>query len=855
MRKHSGLSTVVGTVFLAAVVVSSLSYVTYSMNVMGNFSESLIIEEKRQQDKQGEEFEITSVNMTSANKLDGIVTNTGQVPLEIKSLWIEEVGNPESTKKFDIGTTIAPGNQLDLINSGVNFDMATTKGYNLKMVSGRGEIQTFYVNSVGSNSLYLNSYVLPAVVSTEFDTTVLLTVTNNSTSNASILNLTPASPIIDTSACTPGCTATYVSGPIPTSYPSLKQGETATFAWVYTISGVDSNQIIFTISLANGIVTNTVSASVQIRDVVSALESGTALNTLGLQTITGSNDVLYLHNENWFTPNGEYQLQTTTPDLGGDFVDIDNEDPTWITNNATDTIILPAGIWNASINYITEFLPDSLIQSGNNQVDMIFHLNRNVDNEPDSSGNTNGLDRCNSSASPQYLSSGGPDNSPYYHFDGSNDCFTSNFNVDSSGYASIQGSPDTTAFWFKANNLSVNRAIMFRVDDNTSGYTKDFYQISLGDGNSGSAGKIVFEFTPSSDGNSRTKCISTARWDDNAWHHVVAVRDGSNQCKLYMDGNSTPVATDTHSYSSTSIDATNEFKIGYNGAGEYFTGDIDQIFHWNDKALSPSEISALYNTKYGDTASQINFSIYITDEFGNNIEPPIKQSLNYNIKFADSGDLDDSTSYNNLADNIWNQINYTTGSIGQITLEPTQRLNFTMAYVSGLDMILRHDDNTMISPKSSYLQTTTPSTAFPAYFTYDKTNRLQVIAYNSGPYGSWFVYQGTRAIFDSLTSTTSYAGLICSVNSTQSDPCDASSQSNANSPWRVSEDRDSIFIPVGSSVSMYFWQIQDRPDRDYNGGTQIPAGDYHMYVFIDGYDETGKSFLRQMDIGNVKVVD
>lgn len=850
MRKHRGLSAVVGTVFLVAVVIGALSYVTYSMNILGNFSESLMTEEKRQKDIQSEKFEIISVDITPTSKLDGVIKNTGQIPLEIKTLWIDEAGVNDDVKKFTVDKTIAPGNSINLINS-VDFDMNPAKGYTMKTVSGRGAVQTFYVNSVSSNNLYLQTHALPEVISTEFDTVVLMTVTNNATNDATILNLTPNPlPTIDTSTCSPDCLATLVSGPTPISYPSLKLGETATFKWVYTVSGKENNAIRFTTSILNGIATNNASASVKIRDVVSALESGTALNSLGLQTITGSNDILYLHDENWFTPNGEYQLQTSTPDLGGDFIDIDNEDPTWITNNATDTIVLPAGVWNASFNYITEFLPDSLIESGNNQVDMIFHLNKNTDPEPDSSGNTNGLDRCNGSSSPSF-SSGGPDNSNYYHFDGSNDCFTSNFNVDSNNFASILGSPDTTAFWFKANNLSVNRAIMFRVDDNTNGYSKDFYQISLGDGNSGSAGKIVFEFD-TSDGSSRTKCMSTARWDNNAWHHVVAVRDASNQCKLYMDGNSTPVATDTHSYSSTSIDATNKFKIGYNGGGEYFTGDIDQIFHWNDKALSTGEISDLYNAKYGDTATQINFSIYVTDNLGNNIEPPLAQSLNYNIKFADSSDLDDSTSYNSLADNIWKQINYTAGSISQVTLNPTQRLNFTMAYASGLDMILRHDDNTMISPKSSYLQTTIPTTAFPSYFTYDKSNRLQVIAYNSGPYGSWFVYQGTRAIFDSITGTTSYAGLICSVNSTQADPCDTG---GTNSSWRVTEDRDSIFIPVGSSVNMYFWQIQDRPDRDLSGGTQIPAGEYHMYVFVDGYDETGKSFLRQMDIGTVKVVD
>jgi hypothetical protein len=198
-------------------------------------------------------------------------------------------------------------------------------------------------------------------------------------------------------------------------------------------------------------------------------------------------------------------------------------------------------------------------------------------------------------------------------------------------------------------------------------------------------------------------------------------------------------------------------------------------------------------------------------------------------------------------------MNYTTGSLSSVTVNPQERLNFTIVYKSGLDMILRHDDNTMTSPKSSYLQMPTPNFEFPSYFTYSRATILKVIATNGGPYGSWFRYQGTRAVFDDLASTTSYAGLICSVNSTLTgDECNTG---GTNSAWRITEDRDSIFIPVGSIVNMYFWEIQDRPDRNLSGGTKIPAGDYHMYVFIDGYDETGKAFLRNMDIGKVKVTN
>jgi hypothetical protein len=845
MRSHKGLSTVVGAVFLVAAVVSSLSYVSYSMNSMGDFSRILITEQALQTEKLKESFEVSSVTVTPANKLDAVIRNSGQIPLEIKTLWIDEQNVIDEVKKFVIDKTIAPGGSIHLIDN-VDFDADPNKGYNVKIVTGRGDVQTFYVNSPASNNLYIQTLTLPETVSTEFDTVILMSVTNNSTNASTILNLTPTQyPIIDTSGCTI-CTATYVSGPTPSSYPSLKPGETAIFKWVYTIAGSHADKIKFTTSLQNGVITNTASSEVKIREVVSSLESGTSISALGLQTSTGSANVLYLHSETFGTPSNAYQLATTTPDTVGNFIDIENENPSWFTNNGTNTITIPAGTWTASLNYLTEYLPDNLIQTGNNEVDMIFHFNDNSNNEPDSAAKTSGLTRCNGSARPTYFASGGPDNSSYYRFDG-NDCMTSTSSV-SPGISDIAGFPDTTAIWFRADNISSLRAIMFRADRSHTGYSDDFYQISLGDGSSGNQGKLVFQFTTGTSGTT-TKCMSSARWDNNIWHHVVAVRDAANQCKLYVDGNSTPVATHTASNSNVLVDTTGSFKVGYNGSSEYFIGDIAQMMHWNEKALSTSEISSLYASKYGDTATLVDINIHKTDVNGSIIGPPIHTITNHPIRFGDSKNLDNASTYNNLADSVWKHTNYT-ASINQVTINPQERLKFTITYKSGLDMILRHDDLTMTNPKSSFLQIPTPISSFGAYFSYSKSAPLKVITYNGGPYGSWFLYQGTRAVFNNLSDNTAYAGIICSVNSTQSDPC---STGSGNNNWMVSEHRDSIFVPVGAKAIMYFWEIQDRPDRNQAGGSIIPNGDYHLYIFISGYDEVGKTFLRQMDIGRVRV--
>ena len=1039
MRKHSGLSSVVGMVFLVAIVVGSLSYVTYSMNILGNFSESLITEEKRQKDKQSEAFEISSIEITPANKLDGVVTNTGQVPLEIKSLWIEEVGVPNSMQKFDIGEMISPGNQFDLINS-VDFDMDPNAGYAMKIISGRGEVQTFYVNSVGDANLYLNSYTVPEVVSTEFDTTILLEVTNNSTNAAPILNLTPTIDV-DDSSCSPDCIATYVSGPTPPSYPSLKQGDTVTFSWVYTVAGSNANEVQFTTSLLNGLPANNVTSVVKVRDIVSALESGTAISSKGLSSNSIDSHILLFHQETDRTPSASYQMFSATADGGnnGLKLDLDAVTPNFFTQNGTTPIIISSGNWISSLRLQSEALPTSLKNEGE---DMIFHFNTNTATPVNSEGSaardlescgtatwtqriltgnddaeeivsngnvdltgsdlemaydgstlqivglrftgvsipqgatiqsayiqfttdesqtgttvnvrirgeasddaaaiTNGnsnissradttasvswsaipgwstvpesganqktpdiktiiqeivnrggwtsgndiliqIDNNGSTAStrrtaepyeggstyapqlqitwtpnagtggpPTYESTGGPHASGTYRFDGTNECFRSKNDVNSSDGNNISAVTDTTALWFKtAAIVGVTEQRLVSWEGSGTCPACDYYKIAL----EANTGKILFSFNMDLGVTDTTTCKSTGRYDDGNWYHVVAVRQSTNDnCSLYitkLDGTDaeTPISVSAN-WASSSVDADGRWYVGSNGAenGNFFNGWIDDVIHWNDKNLDATESDDLSHVNYGTAAHKLNLYIDKSDQNGVNQSNLVSALVD--VQFYDPLGTSDNT------DSTYGVANYT-HALGDVTISSNQRLNYTIGYApststwKNLELDMKIDDQDM-TPMTSLLQIPPPDEPFPSYWIYDKSNRLTVSIYNVGPYGSWFVYQGTRAVFDSPTGGTSYAAVICSVNSTESDPC---STAAGNSAWRVMEDRDSIFIPVGAIGQIYFWTVQDRPDRDLTGGTTIPAGEYDMYVFIDGYDERGDKFLRNLEMGRVKVVD
>ncbi|GEM_PF-2054924 len=1059
MRSRRGLHTIVGAVIFTAVMISALSYVSYSLDLLGNFSETVIVEDSRQRDKDSESFQISSVKMTSANKLNATIVNTGNIPLTLSTLWVDDTSAANDVKKFTIGKTIAPGGKLS-VGSDLSFTMDPTKGYDVKLVTKRGNTESIFVNSAAQAPLYIQAHTIPETVSTEFDTVVLMSVTNNATNAATLFNLQPTStPTIDTSSCTPNCSATYVSGPDPASYPVLKPGDTATFKWIYEVAGADSNKITFTTGLNNGIGGNTANTDVYVRDVVSALESGTAIASKGVAANALNNNIMMFHQETTQTPSSSYQMLAASPDGGNNGIklDLETNPKGFYTQNHTAAITIPPGNWITSLRLQSEALPTSLKGEGES---MIFHFNANEVNPDNSEGSANrDLESC-PSAGPTFASALGPHSSGTYRFDGAK-CFRS-LNTVSSGDANhINTVPDTTALWFKTaatvgstaqhlvswsggstvgydtstsqtftttpysfsftvasnsnrmlvvttsgeagtpatntcrvtgvtyNGQALTLAVERNFDDSgtaacssiwyranpasgsntlavtTAGTTTDLnvgaislYNVvqsapeatasgqntgqnsittnistltnnawvidSAHSGNAGaftagsgqtqrytqnggtsahtastkqvspagstsmqetqsganrlahtvavfapvttsitdyyrinleaSTGKVVFNFKHTS--GSGTTCKSTNRYDDGNWYHVVAVRESTNNnCSMYitkLDGTDaeSPITSSVGGSSGTIV-ISGKWYVGSNatGNGNFFNGWVDDIIHWNGKALTNNpEADDLSHTNYGVAAHKLVLQVNKTDQNGVLVSNVINKTVN--VPFYDPKGTDDNT------DSTYGVLNYTS-VVGTTNVAINERIKFGTKYVvsnstwNPLELDMKVDDQNM-SPWPSFLQIPTPDIPFPSYFVYDNDNRLAVNVFNIGPYGSWFVYQGTRAVFDSPTFGTSYAALICSVNSTESDPC---STAGANSAWRVTEDRDSIFIPVNNVGRVYFWSVQDRPDRDLSGGTVIPPGQYDMYVFIDGYDERGEKFLRNLQLGRVTVVE
>ena len=103
---------------------------------------------------------------------------------------------------------------------------------------------------------------------------------------------------------------------------------------------------------------------------------------------------------------------------------------------------------------------------------------------------------------------------------------------------------------------------------------------------------------------------------DGNWHFGVVVLDFSGgTIKVYIDGNSTPVLSQTVSSSNVDVFTTNA-AIGYQNANpsypRHFNGAIDQVRIYSD-ALTTSEIGYLFTNENSTTAGQLNPSGFPTN--------------------------------------------------------------------------------------------------------------------------------------------------------------------------------------------------------------------------------------------------
>lgn len=846
MKSRRGLSTVVGAVFAIIALATVMTYIAYSMNTLQQFNQEVMTKNTEIIDKSKEEFSIVKAQTTADSKFNITVQNSGNLPINITRLYIENKTNPNwGTYKYDVNVPVSPGNTATNIGQNLNLYALNTQGYGIKMTTARGNAQEVLINSPSQAPLYMQLYALPDTLPGQFTTTIILAVTNNMSNKNILLNIAPNDPLDEISG---NAVSTKLSGPDPQNYESLANGDTAYFKWIYRMNGAGGETKTFSASLVNGYPGNTATAAVTLSDVTFSLQSGTALESQGLSATLLPEGLLVFHQETQDAASGR-QMYAGSAENPTTLDTFQTQTFTFFTRNDTQSNVdVSSGMWNATLRIISKAVPDGIAAPS-----LIYHFESETSSTtPDSSGNAKDMALGAGTSKPTRDTQYGVNGTVGYHFDGG-DYMEGLTAPPAAGIEDIGIFPDTTAGWFRTTNASDAKKVIYRVGSGTT----EWYEIAMGDGSLGSAGKVFFKYSTTSPSSPQGNCASSSPYNNGGWHHFTAVRNGAYTCVLYIDGNKDGEDTDTSCVGCSgsgfdSVGPAGKTTLGRNPNNnqDYFTGDLDDIFHWNSAQLSQTQAQAMEKVSYGADAHKLDFKLERTDSTGLTTYENLKSNNAYLIPFWDGKGSTSAAAYSVL------QINYTTGPLGNYSFYGTasnqhdtvfgDRLKFTITRTLGtsslLNMSIRIDDPNMNNPPSSFLQTPTTDDPWPSYYILDNDDKPQVSVYNQGPYSSWISYL-TRLAFDDITSTDAYAGHI-------NEAC-GSSMDNAGNIRK-----DSPLIKVGVTCLLKFEQPRNPPDAQASGITNlIPPGQYRVNIFLSGYDETGRIFLRTTYVGVIRVID
>lgn len=843
----------VGAVFAIIALATTVGYITYSMNVLSNYNQSVLARNQQAADIIKESFQINTVTYVN-NELNITIANTGSLPINFTKIWITDksVTTPPLWIKSYTPTrnnVVAPAGTLKNLGQDFTTTLNTNNPYHVKLVTSRGNIKEFDINSpanVGNGKILMKLYATPSKIPEGFTSDIVLTVTNNQTGNAYLVNVQPNSPVITKQGSVILAVNQMSIDPAP--YPTLGPGQTATFVWNYMVSGSNGDQATFNVSLKNGN-GQTVYDTVTIADVLNAQQSTSSLQSQGITCCRTSDNVLVLHQENTNTPSYSnvpaYQTYSGQVDANGLTTTLNNQltppanSIKFITENDTSSETdIPPGPWTLSLKYASEPMPSSLLT---NEPDMLFLFNNGNPLTTDSSGFPGNTLTNFGSVSLQ--SSTPRDGSYYVTFDGSTQYFTIAKNAGGGGGNGNDENTnkDSTSAWFKTSTAptGINKYILYRLEGGGQ-----YYEISMIAG-----GKITFTFFINAIPGIVT-CTSTKNYADGNWHHFVAGRPQGEQCNLFMDGGA-PKGGESITFTTNGQNG-DKFGAGLGNiyiaraptVGSYFPGSLDDLMHWNKTPLTESQAGDLWTKNHGTSAHTLEVTISQTDKFGA-IKYTVLPKQTAVLPYADNKGVTTNWSQYNITGSNFNLSNATDPN-GIFHFIPNTRMliNVTWAAASqhpeAVPMYWRTDDITISNDRyTSYLQfpMPIPDFPFPSYFTYDHTKTLTFTVSNAGPNGIWITYSGTRAIFQSLTNATgSFAGLVTKGNSTQ-----------------IDTNTDGAFMKVGAKLNLQFTTPTNIPSINGVGAQTITTGNYRMYVSVSGYDSAGNTLNRVFYIGPVKV--
>jgi len=229
MKMRRGLSTVIGAVFFMVAATATIAFISYSMNSIENFAQSIIVNDAQSIDRLKEDIEITTVTLTDTNKFNMTIFNKGPIPTKLVRLWVtDQSSNPITHQKEDLNVLINPGEQKQNIATNLGITANPTDSYTLKAVTERGNTASFVLSADTSTIIAL---IVPAQVIPNEKIYVTAVIKNNSTTPSTIANLTG---IMKNNA-----TLTPTAIPTPAYKLGFDKDEMAIFSWTFNAPSSD----------------------------------------------------------------------------------------------------------------------------------------------------------------------------------------------------------------------------------------------------------------------------------------------------------------------------------------------------------------------------------------------------------------------------------------------------------------------------------------------------------------------------------------------------------------------------------------------------------------------------------------
>lgn len=277
-KQRRGLSSVVGAVFMVLVMLGALNAILLAMRQQDTVTQAVIDKSNSSANRLNEQISISDVSVTSSNKLNMTVSNSGGAAAKLASIYIiNETAPTKQQYRYDLNNVVDGRNAVSKIGNTLAFTAKSNTNYSIKIVTEAGNVAVTNIGSLSTTSMGLSMFVIPPTTAPGANVTILMAVANNNTD----INIpyTVSAKMAYSTTCTP--TALYSCSvqlmKTEGNGTKISKGSVAFFKWIYKITAPDNTPFTFTGSLVGGKPGNSATATVTVK----LLDSGRSATSAG----------------------------------------------------------------------------------------------------------------------------------------------------------------------------------------------------------------------------------------------------------------------------------------------------------------------------------------------------------------------------------------------------------------------------------------------------------------------------------------------------------------------------------------------------------------------------------------------